>query len=115
VHLTRALASLHLLDFNPYLPRTDPLLFTYDDLHALLLRRIHSTTPDFLPEFRVIPSRAHPAAARNAPANQHNMVPLDALTIASGRDIEQFAEAWREEVRKGAGGGGESSDEEEDG
>lgn len=107
VHLTRTLTSLHILDFNPYLPRTDPLLFTYEDLLALLLVRATSlSSPDALnadagPELRVITSRTHPAANRNAPAHQHNMVPIEALQISSGRDIEQFADAWKEEVRAG--------------
>lgn len=118
VHLTRSLTSMHILDFNPYLARTDPLLFTYDELFNLLRTRLVATSGfsasaspagDTRPELRVITSRAHPAANRNVPAHQHNMVPLDALRISSGRDIEQFAEAWREEVRAGA-----ASDSDED-
>lgn len=107
VHLTRSLTSLHILDFNPYLPHTDSLLFTYEELLSLLRARLSQSAANSglslaKPELRVITSRSHPAAARNAPANQHNMVPLDALRIASERDIEQFAETWSEEVRHGA-------------
>ena len=115
VYLTRTLTSLHIIDFNPYLPRTDPLLFTYEELLALLLARTTSLSisdtldVDARPELRVITSRTHPAANRNAPAHQHNMVPIEALQISSGRDIEQFADAWREEVR--AGMAGDASDD----
>ncbi|KAJ7626659.1 D123-domain-containing protein [Mycena polygramma] len=90
--LTRDLARGHILDFNPYAVRTDPLLFTYDELHAL------SLSSDASPEFRVIDSRAHPAATSNAPAHQHNMIPFEALSLSSGRDIEEFADAWKEGI-----------------
>ncbi|KAJ6584919.1 cytoplasmic protein [Mycena capillaripes] len=92
--LTRDLLRGHVLDFNPYAPRTDPLLFTYDDLHALSL----SSDPDTTLELRVIDSRAHPAATSNAPAHQHNMIPFEALSLSSGRDIEEFADAWKEGI-----------------
>jgi D123 len=96
--LTRDLSRAHILDFNPYAPRTDPLLFTYDDLcHFLSTRNIGD---DGHPELRVIDSRTHPAAISNAPAHQHNMVPFEALNMSSGRDIEEFAAMWRENIRE---------------
>ncbi|KAJ7784611.1 D123-domain-containing protein [Mycena metata] len=92
--LTRDLARGHILDFNPYAPRTDPLLFTYDDLHAL------SLLPTDAAELRVIDSRSHPAATSNAPANQHNMIPFEALSLSNGRDINEFSEAWKEGIEE---------------
>ncbi|TBU39459.1 cytoplasmic protein [Dichomitus squalens] len=92
--LTRDLSRGHIVDFNPYHSRTDPLLFTYDELHEILLAR-----PD-TPELRVVDSPSHPAATRNAPAHQHNMMPIEALAMSSGRDISDFADAWRDEIRK---------------
>ena len=102
--LTRDLSRGHIVDFNPYHPRTDPLLFTYDELHEILLARPER------PELRVIDSPSHPAATHNAPAHQHNMVPIEALAMSSGRDISEFADAWQEEIRKSMG-----DEEEEDG
>lgn len=96
--LTRDLSRGHIIDFNPYAPRTDPLLFTYEDLHDLLLARGDDYSPTT--ELRVVDSPSHPAATRNAPAHQHNMVPLEALTISSGRNMEDFAGALQEEIRK---------------
>ncbi|KAF8170075.1 cytoplasmic protein [Pholiota molesta] len=156
--LTRDLSRGHILDFNPYHPKTDPLLWTYDELHALheaatmtttttsttsttttptpattpptttttptattttttiasasasangitTTTAITTTKPDIvpppaaaLPILRVIDSAAHPAAARNAPAHQHNMLPFEALDMSSGRDIAQFAGAWQRSV-----------------
>jgi hypothetical protein len=94
--LTRDLTRAHILDFNPYAPRTDPLLFTYEALLALLT----GTNRSVLPELRVIDSRSHPAATSKAPAHQHNMVPLEALSLSNGRDIDAFATLFREEIKK---------------
>lgn len=99
--LTRDLSRAHIVDFNPYAPRTDPLLFTYEDLYTILL----SESPDQEPEFRVIDSRTHPAALSNAPAHQHNMIPYEALSLSSGRDIEEFADLWKEEIKHSMGDG----------
>ncbi|KAJ7459811.1 D123-domain-containing protein [Mycena latifolia] len=93
--LTRDLSRGHILDFNPYASRTDPLLFTYDELHALSL-----VPPVREPELRVIDSRAHPAATSNAPVHQHNMIPFEALSLSSGRDVQEFADAWEEGIRE---------------
>lgn len=48
---------------------------------------------------KVIDSPAHPAATGNAPIHQHNMVPFEALSLSNGRDIEEFAEAWKDEIQ----------------
>lgn len=74
--------------------RTDPLLFTYEELSDAYEKAERSS----LPILRVIDSRAHPAANTNAPANQHNMIPFEALTIANGRDIDEFSKVWQKEV-----------------
>ncbi|CAL1695946.1 unnamed protein product [Somion occarium] len=106
--LTRDLSRGHILDFGPYAPRTDPLLFTYDELFDLAKQ----ATSDSKAEFRVIDSRSHPAATRNAPAHQHNMVPMEALAMSSGRNLQEFAGMWQEEIRRSARD--ESDDESDD-
>lgn len=98
VLLTRDLKKCHVVDFNPYAPNTDPLLFTYDELLDLLEDTLYGESPRTLPAFKVIDSPAHPAAAGNAPIHQHNMVPFDALSLSNGKDVEKFAEAWRDEI-----------------
>ncbi|TRM62867.1 D123-domain-containing protein [Schizophyllum amplum] len=105
--LTRDLSRAHIVDFNPYAPRTDSLMFSYEELDAL--HRLHTnaedtgnpSTPPPIPQFKYVDSPAHPFARSNAPAHQHNMVPLEALSLSSGRDIAEFAEVWREEVARG--------------
>ena len=57
-------------------------------------------------------SPAHPAAARNAHAHQHNMVPIEALTMSAGRGVADFAGAWAEEIRKSMAQ--ESDDDDDD-
>jgi hypothetical protein len=116
VLLTRDLTRFHIIDFNPYAPRTDSLLFTYEELATLFAPTTATTTsslpvPAPAPTLRVIDSPAHPAANRNAPQHQHNMVPLEALTLSEGRNMEEFAAAWMEQVRRGA----VESDEDGDG
>ena len=92
--LTRDYSSGHIIDFNPYLPTTDPLLYTYEELLEL-----HQTHPQE-PKLLVIDSAAHPAANTSGPANQHNMMPFDALNLSSGKDIAHFAEVWKTEVQE---------------
>ncbi|KAI6151591.1 D123-domain-containing protein [Pisolithus tinctorius] len=98
--LTRDLSSGHIIDFNPYAPRTDPLLFAYEELHEVLSRANQgaSASRTFLPDLRVIDSLLHPAATRNMPAYQHNRMPIEALTLSEDRNIVEFGEIWQEEV-----------------
>ena len=108
VHLTRDLSSAHLLDINPYHSKTDPLLFTYEELLQLLIsspRRqetASSLAPDpvFVPELRLITSPSDPLAIRNAPLNQHNAVPFDALQMSHGVDINAFSSHWSDEIKQ---------------
>jgi hypothetical protein len=101
VLLTRDLSRFHILDFNPYALRTDALLFTYAEL-AFLFSATASSTTIPTPVLRVIDSQGHPNATRNAPEHQHNMVPLEVLTLSQGRNMEEFAAAWVDQVRRGA-------------
>lgn len=96
--MTRDTLRGHILDFNPYALQTDSLLFTYDELFDLF--EDHRQGPDSrtLPVFRAIDSPSHPAANNNAPLHQHNMVPFEALTLSTGRDIEEFSDLWKEEI-----------------
>ena len=102
VLLTRDLSRFHIIDFNPYAPRTDALLFTYDELAALFAAATASTSASApAPTLRVIDSRAHPAATRNAPQHQHNMVPLEALTLSEGLNVEELSTMWIDQIRRG--------------
>jgi hypothetical protein len=76
--LSKDLARAHIVDFNPYIARTDPLLFTYEELANLFFERSSRVGP----VLRVITSPAHAMANRNAPEHQHNMAPLEAFALA---------------------------------
>ncbi|KAK0188651.1 D123-domain-containing protein [Armillaria mellea] len=91
--LTRDLSRGHIIDFSPYAVRTDPLLFSYEELWDLY-------QSGGRPALRVIDSRAHPATNLNAPIHQHNMIPLEAFSMSSGRDIDEFSKVWQEELNK---------------
>lgn len=91
--LTRDLRSAHIIDFNPFAPRTDALLFTYEELSDVH-RKLQK------PVLRVIDSRSHPAVTRNAPANVHNMVPFELLSLSTGQSIDNFADAWRDKIQE---------------
>lgn len=82
------------MDFNPFAPRTDSLLFSYEELLDLVLG------PSSLPVVKVIDSRMHPAAIRNAPTHQHNMVPSDVLNLSDGQSIGDFARLWQDELNR---------------
>lgn len=56
-------------------------------------------SPRRTPVIKLIDSPAHPAAVSNAPIHQHNMVPFEALSLSNGRDIEEFAEVWKDEIQ----------------
>jgi len=92
--LTRDFSKGHIVDFNPYAPKTDPLLFTYEELRDLIRSEIH------LPVLRVIDSPSHPAAAANAPAHQHNMIPFEAVSMSNGLNIEEFADLWKVSLKE---------------
>lgn len=113
VYLSRNLSRIFLMDFNPYHPKTDSLLFTYDELLERfndIVTRTHSVgevsdnaaannvhDSDL---FRVIDSPSHPDAVRNTPANQHNAVPFDILHLSTGKDMDTFRDTWEEVLRK---------------
>ncbi|KAI6119972.1 D123-domain-containing protein [Pisolithus croceorrhizus] len=100
--LTRDLSGGHVIDFNPYAPHTDPLLFTYEELQEVLSKAVQdaSARRPFLPELRVNESPTHSVATQSMPAYQHNRVPIEALTLSEGRNLAEFGEIWQEEVTR---------------
>ncbi|KAK8858893.1 hypothetical protein IAR55_003124 [Kwoniella newhampshirensis] len=107
LYLSPKSASAKIIDFQPYRPSTDPLLFTYDELLDIVesafepIPRGEADDRPRLPIFRIIESRAHPEANRNAPAYQTNMMPLEMIEMGEGRNMAEFKEAWEEAVAAG--------------
>ncbi|KAI0689078.1 D123-domain-containing protein [Cytidiella melzeri] len=83
-----------------------PLLFEYEELLDLLTEAssVSSSANHYHPVLKVVDSRSHPAAARNAHIYQHNMVPMEALALSGGRNVEEFAEVWQEQLRRSTKG-----------
>lgn len=96
--LTRDLKSGHIVDFNPFVEKTDSLLFTYPELLEIFN---HSKS---IPVFKTIDSASHNFAAQQAPKNQHNMVPLEMLTLSEGRSVAEFTEKLHNEIRQSVNG-----------
>jgi hypothetical protein len=126
--LTRNLQNAHVVDFNPFAPKTDSLLFTYEELRTKFVESLSSrplfsgpssssasSVPDpndsitstagikaassFVPELRVIDSHSHPMANVNAPLYQNNMLPLDVLALSHGQTGQGFAEQFAEAIQ----------------
>ncbi|KAL5635767.1 hypothetical protein ACGC1H_004543 [Rhizoctonia solani] len=126
--LTRDLSRAHIVDFNPYAPRTDPLLFEWAELAELHARaeqieiesginslhlgeNPHTDPTDNqavseLPLLRIVTSPNQSAR----PLYSHNMIPADALGDSAMRFAAEMAvemaqrerEAQEAEVRRGA-------------
>ena len=77
-----------LIDINPWLPRTDTLMWTYEELdNAAVNWSADAPTP-----LRVIMSRAQ--ATQSQPTYSGNMVPADVMEVGAGRNVAEFAREW---------------------
>ncbi|KAJ1309985.1 hypothetical protein OPQ81_006743 [Rhizoctonia solani] len=108
--LTRDLSRAHIVDFNPYAPRTDPLLFEWSELaelhsqaeqisiqsgiHSLNLEEsLHANSTDNqtfsgdLPLLRIVTSPNQ----STRPMYSHNMIPADALSDNAMQFAAQMA------------------------
>lgn len=124
--LTRDLSRAHVVDFNPYAPRTDPLLFDWSELAELHTQALGSdvelgvqslslddrppTTERVslgttLPVLRIVTS---PNQA-NRPMYSHNRIPADALSdnamqFAAEMAVEMAQRAREAEEAEGRAG-----------
>ena len=99
VYLTRHLDRAFVMDLNPWLPRTDTLLWTFDELRA-------APALDPVP-LRVLTSAAQ--ATQALPTYSAHMVPADVVAMSQGQSIAAFAQQWSEQMQ----GACASSDEDE--
>ncbi|KAJ3148358.1 hypothetical protein HDU86_007467 [Geranomyces michiganensis] len=92
VYINQRNRKVWLLDFNPYSPETDSLLFSWPDILAT------ATTPSSShPEFRVLQSQAEAVGSAH-PAYATNRLPRDAIDLSTGETIDSFAERFRRNV-----------------
>lgn len=103
VYLTRDQSKTFIIDFNPYSPSTDPLLFTYPELSTL-------STSSSTPVLRIVESEA----AGALPRYSHNRYPKDVVELSEGQSVAEFAKVWGEKLKDatiGDEGEGKTSEE----
>ncbi|KAI8970149.1 cell division cycle 123 [Mycotypha africana] len=107
IYVERKKDKVYLVDFNPFSPATDSLLYHWNELMTF---DIEKETPDI----RIIESQAESdSLACNAPKFATNMIPKDVIDLSSGKSIAEFAEEFEKAMRK-AESGECSSDSEAD-
>ncbi|KAI8825739.1 D123-domain-containing protein [Fimicolochytrium jonesii] len=104
VYINQHNRKVWLLDFNPFSPTTDSLLFSWPEI---LNAPTQSTSdadlpsPPTSPPFRIIPSPSLTIQSAH-PAYSMNRLPRDAVDLSNGASIDQFADDWRRMVRDAA-------------
>ncbi|KAJ3282693.1 hypothetical protein HK104_010770 [Borealophlyctis nickersoniae] len=91
VYINKSNRKVWLVDFNPFAPTTDSLLFTWEELL--------SATSDGNPTATVRIVQSQQAASSSlSPAFGTNRLPRDAIDLSNGVSIAEFAERFRREV-----------------
>lgn len=110
VYLTRDQSRTFIIDFNPFSPSTDPLLFSYPELSSLLSSNASSstTTTIRIPILRVVESET---SAGTLPRFSHNRYPKDVVELSEGQSVAEFAKVWGEKLKDAAVGGNEGHGE----
>lgn len=100
IYFTRDYTKIFIIDFNPFAPQTDSLLFDWQDL--LSLSSTSSTGDPTSSEqlFRVIESPTE--AAQCMPRFSHNRYPKDVVSLSDGKSVAEFAEDWQKSLREAA-------------
>ncbi|RXK36262.1 hypothetical protein M231_06465 [Tremella mesenterica] len=96
-------SSPRIIDFNIYRPTTDPLLFTYPQLHAILIRSLQppeeDKTRERLPILRVVEQERSGAGYEFA----GNMMPLEMVQMSEGQTFTDFTRMWGEAMEEAMG------------
>lgn len=96
VYISKDNTRVFLIDFNPYGPQTDALLFSWDDLHTIADAFDPSSS---LTTVRVISSTIQ--ASQSMPSYSHNRFPADVVNLSSGASIAEFAKEWQTVLEQG--------------
>lgn len=98
VYLTRHLDTCFLMDLNPWLDRTDTLLWTGDELeHVAPSVGDHGSASGRLVPLRVLASQAE--ASQALPTYSAHMVPADVVELSHGQNVAEFAQQWTSHVQ----------------
>ncbi|MCO5589883.1 hypothetical protein L7F22_043852 [Adiantum nelumboides] len=102
-YLTRDLSRVLIIDINPYLPRTDSLLWDWTEVEEEAKDVIfegETATEQHRPSLRLVTSRAQ--TTQSFPTYAHNMMPSDVVGLAQGTDIAEFARQFNEQIAEAA-------------
>ncbi|PWN31679.1 D123-domain-containing protein, partial [Meira miltonrushii] len=102
-YLTRDLSRVLIIDINPYMPRTDALLWDWEEIEEEAKDVIlagESSTEQHRPSLRLVTSRAQ--TTQSFPTYAHNMMPSDVVGLAQGTDIAEFARQFNEQIAEAA-------------
>ncbi len=101
VYVTKDLGRVWIIDINAWLPRTDPLLYTFDELEQLDLH------PPAQPELRVLHDKRLSFAGGTGATYSSNMVPTDLVQFAKSsartnsttpQSVDQIVASWNAQV-----------------
>lgn len=102
VYVTKDLGRVWIIDFNAWLPRTDPLLYTFDELEQLHL------DPPAQAELRVLEDKRLSSAGGTGATYSSNMVPTDLVQFAKSssagtnsshpQSVDQIVASWNAQV-----------------
>lgn len=105
-YLTRDLSKIFIVDINPYLERTDGLLWAWDEIEEEARQQMHGRSgeerqdaavrTDVMPSLRLVTSRAQ--TTQSFPTYAHNMMPTDIVGLSQGTDIADFARQFNEQL-----------------
>lgn len=86
-YITRDEDRVFLIDINPYAPRTDSLLFAWEEIIAM-------SGEQTLPSFRVVESEIQ--ASQSMPKYSHNRYPKDVVGLSDDASIAALAKQLQE-------------------
>ncbi|RIA96531.1 Stomatin family protein [Glomus cerebriforme] len=87
VYVTRNRERVWLIDFNPFGPMTDSLMYTWEEI-------LTATGP---PSFRLIASQTEASQSRSQPFSV-NRYPREVFDLSQGQTIPEFAEQFQREL-----------------
>ncbi|EPQ27983.1 uncharacterized protein PFL1_04310 [Pseudozyma flocculosa PF-1] len=92
-YLTRDMGRVFVVDVNPFLPRTDPILWEWQEVEALAVERVARRE-----ERERGQEGEQDVASQSFPTYSQNMVPKDVIDVSNGQGIAEFARHWTDQL-----------------
>ncbi|KAG2227968.1 hypothetical protein INT45_011992 [Circinella minor] len=115
VYIERQRRKVWIIDFNPFTPATDGLLFEWSELAQLKSYQEEDNEHVDEPEFRTILSEVEANThVCSGPRFATNMVPRDMIDLSDGRTVAEFAEEFQRAMKLTEAQQDDSSSDEEE-